>query len=102
MENTRTDRVVHDSEHWTNGGTGLTNFPPHQFPIYIEAAKRCGVEGFIVSSTRMLGRGRNADEGGSLHYVGDGVRGEAASAYWDEFAKVKAEMRDVYDGKVPA
>lgn len=101
MNSPSTDRVVHDSEHWSNGGTGLTNFAGHQFPIYIETAKRCGVEGFIVSSTRMLGRGRD-HEGGSLHYVGDANRGEACSAYWAEFEKVKEEMRDVYDGKVTA
>lgn len=90
---------VHDSEHWMNGGTGLTNFPGHQFPIYLESVRRHGNPAFLVSSTRMLGRGRDAD-GGSLHYTGK-MRCEegsaACGAFWEVFYVVKEEMRDVYD-----
>lgn len=93
--------IVHDSEHWTNGGTGLTNFATHQFPIYEEAARRHGNPKFIVSSTRMLGRGRDSD-GGSIHYTSDlqtPEGGAEVSAFWRVFDQVKEEMRDVYDGK---
>ena len=90
-----------DSRHWTDGGSGLTNFSAHQFSVYIEAVRRHGNPKFVVSCTRMLGRGRDM-EGGSLHYLGkfrceDGS--EACSAFWRTFDVVKVEMKDAYDGK---
>lgn len=96
--------IVHDSEHWTNGGTGMTNFPAEHFPVYEEAVRRNGNDKFIVSSTRMLGRGRNS-HGGSLHYLG--IRqceehANACEAFWKTFDEVKKEMDEVYEAGLRA
>lgn len=58
------------SEHWTNDGTGLTNFGPEDFDRYNEAVSRYGSDKFVVSTERMIGRGEGM-AGGSLHYKGD-------------------------------
>lgn len=86
---------VHDSEHWTNGGTGITNFggirlyrtDEEEFARYCEAVRAFGDKRFVVSSTCMLGRGRDM-EGGSLHFLGD-VREEGTlTAFWQTFDAV--------------
>lgn len=88
--NTLNAAVIHDSEHWTNGGTWLTNFPQEHMDVYLEAARRFGNPAYVVSSTRMLGRGRNFP-GGSLHYVSNDARFCPDSSdfwrVWDDVAK---------------
>lgn len=85
----------HKSEHWTNGGTGLTNFGPDQFPIFREAVKRLGSDKFVVSEARMVGMGEKC-EGGSLHYLGD-IRTPAGSmevnGYWAVFNEIEREQK---------
>lgn len=82
------------SEHWTRGGTGLTNFPPEDFPRYRETVARLGSVHFEVSEGRMTGLGSRAP-GGSLHYLGD-IHSEEGrqeiSRFWMVFEDVKKEI----------
>ena len=85
----------HKSEHWADGGTGLTNFPPEDFPRYRESVNRFGGGKFLVSEERMIGRGENCD-GGSLHYFGD-MRSEdglqEVGRFWRVFEAVTEELK---------
>lgn len=86
---------AHDSEHWTEHGTGLTNFSSDQFGLYIEAVKRFGDPLFIVSERRMLGRGREG-AGGSLHYLGKFRTEECWQVireFWNTFRAVQEELK---------
>lgn len=56
--------VVHNSEHWTNGGTGLTNFSGYQFPIYLEAARHLEVVLSPLTDDTFMDEG---DEAWPLH-----------------------------------
>jgi hypothetical protein len=85
----------HKSDHWTNGGTGLTNFPPQDFLRYREAVARFGSDKFLVSEERMIGRGSNC-EGGSLHYLGHFRTDEGEeeiSRFWQVFDAVTEELK---------
>jgi hypothetical protein len=58
-----------ESAHWTEGGTGLTNFDPNHAPIYLAAIRKHGDRNLKVSSRPMVGRAIPTDY--SLHYLGD-------------------------------
>ena len=89
------ERMRHLSQHWTNGGTGLTNFPPEDFQRFQKAVDRFGSDKFLVSEDRMIGRGAEI-EGGSLHYLGP-FRTEAGNEeihkFWRVFDAVTAELK---------
>lgn len=83
------------SKHWMDGGTGLTNFSPEDFPRYMESVARFGGEKFVVSTERMIGRGEDS-EGGSLHYRGD-IRSEEGKnevhEFWAVFEQVTEALK---------
>ena len=82
----------HKSEHWTNGGTGLTNFVPEKFALYDEAVRSFGDPDFVVSRERMVGRGEEF-HGGSLHYLKLPAKQdwETIGAFWKNFYKLRAK-----------
>lgn len=95
--------MIHDAPHWTDitPGSGLTNFSPEDFPLYEEAVRRHGNKDFIVSSTRMLGRGRDGP-GGSLHYLGKfrcEEGNQALSEFWRTFYEVKREFTETVSAR---
>ncbi len=57
---------VASAGHWTNGGTGITNFPSAELPAYTEAVKRFG-DGLRVDTKPMHG---GIESDGSLHFTG--------------------------------
>jgi hypothetical protein len=46
-----------DMRHWSEGGTGVTNFHPEREPIYIKAIEQFGDEGLILVSTGIPAEG---------------------------------------------
>jgi hypothetical protein len=74
------------AEHWTNGGTGVTNFSEDMRACYVEAVRRHGDPNVRVHAKSF---GANKDYGGSLH--NHGTRKDL-SDFWDTFYKVKKEM----------
>ena len=75
-------------KHWTNGGTGITNFPKEDFPIYIEAIQRFGDKNLVVSD-EPFGPMRG-QPGGSLHDL-DQLR--SLGPFWRVFEQVYAEIK---------
>lgn len=76
-----------DPTHWTNGGTGVTNFTEDMRPVYVEAVKRYGDKRLRVHA-KSFGKG-NQNYGGSLHNHGER---KDLSDFWDIFDKVRTEM----------
>lgn len=83
------------SAHFTDGGTGITNFGvcsdterDRLAPIYFEAIKRHGNDQYAVSMHPM--NGSNARNGYSLHYLGAEMVGDA-SPFWRVFDQVRKE-----------
>jgi hypothetical protein len=73
--------------HWTNGGTGVTNFTEDMRPVYVEAVKRHGDPDIRVHE-KSFGAG-NENYGGSLHNHG---KRKDLSPFWDVFDAVKKEL----------
>ena len=78
-------------QHFREGGTAVTNFPPKDRPIYEEAIKRYGDPNIQIKDTPF---GYHYFEGDfSLHNFGpsfiDG--GEGLGQFWRIFEQVKEE-----------
>lgn len=71
----------HDPRHWTNGGTGITNFSPKDLPQYIAAIRYHGDKSFYVSSLPLEG----TNWGYSLHCQPFKDTGD----FWDDFHWLK-------------
>jgi hypothetical protein len=70
--------------HFSNGGTGLTNFDKEELPLYEAAIAECGDPDFFISDEPMPGTPlRNSY---SLHYKGSK---EKLKYFWDIFYKLK-------------
>ena len=74
------------SAHWTDGGTGLTNFDPEDLPIYQEAIRRHGSKNFFISNHPMLGFLKTSGMSLHRHETGD------ASDFWATFRECKKEL----------
>ena len=76
------------SNHWTEGGTGLTNFPPADEQKYLAAITAYGDENFIVSHQPMNGPARTGNH--SLHWLDIQEKfPEGSSAFWKIFNSIK-------------
>lgn len=76
-----------DPEHFSEGGTAVTNFQEHMRHVYIEAAKRFGKD-YLRVAQKPYGHCPKS-YGGSLH-CDAGFRD--LSDFWRIFEKVKAEL----------
>jgi hypothetical protein len=80
-------------EHWTKGGTGVTNFQLDRMEVYIEAVQRYGDRNLVVSDTSF---GKYPNYGGSLHdllKVENRPWPRRLSDFWDLFAEVEKELK---------
>ena len=84
-----------ESAHFTDGGTGVTNFGTASdaerdrlLPIYLEAIKRFGDDNIVVSGHLM--RNSAAPGGYSLHYIGLPMASNL-SDFWKVFEAVERE-----------
>jgi hypothetical protein len=86
-----------DMRHWTDGGTGVTNFPPEREPIYIKAIEKFGDEGLILVSTGIPAKGSTYLQPYfcSLH---DTKGNRDLSDFWDVFDEVKKNTPSRSDG----
>lgn len=73
-------------EHWTNGGTGVTNFTEDRRAVYVEAVRRHGDPDLWVAP-HAFGSG-NEGYGGSLHCKVN----KPLSDYWRTHEQVAKEM----------
>jgi hypothetical protein len=88
-------------KHWTEGGTGVTNFQPDRLPIFREAVRRYGDPTLIVLDEAMPPAPKNY--GGSLHCVAMRWSGMLdLSPFWCVYEEVANEGKgrnahDAYD-----
>jgi hypothetical protein len=70
------------STHWTEGGTGITNFPPEQASLFLRCIKKSNFDDLYVSNKPMLGS--NNYNGYSLHCMSMKT-GKSLSDFWSIF-----------------
>ena len=71
--------------HWTRGGTGVTNFDADMLPVYQEAILRYGDPDLRIHNKRLA----DEREGFSLHIHS---RKRDLSAFWEVFRQVEGEQ----------
>jgi hypothetical protein len=76
-----------DPEHFSEGGTAVTNFSEHMRPVYVEAVKRYGKSFMRVAQHPYGGVPQNY--GGALHCD---AGFQDLSRFWEIFEQVKADM----------
>lgn len=86
-----------NNNHFSNGGTGITNFSPKQLPIYQEAIRRSGYSGVLEVQYRpMAGNPHAFPSDYSLHYVSKDTASLnvpwGLSPFWRVFEKVQKEF----------
>lgn len=76
--------------HWTQGGTGLTNFRPSELPRFEEALKRYGREGIVICSKPMRCNGNECPTDHSLHLLRECEANVVcdASDFWEHFKQI--------------
>lgn len=75
------------SNHWTEGGTGLTNFPPSDLPFYLKAIEEFGDANFVASQFPMNGRCMPGDY--SLHRLDMQPSPKECGPFWKVFGRIK-------------
>ncbi len=75
------------NEHWTNGGTGLTNFNPSDEQRYLDAIKAHGDTAYVVVKSSMGNKWPNMY---SLHFL-NVHKSQGSKDFWDTFDKVSSE-----------
>lgn len=86
-----------NNNHFSSGGTGITNFSPKQLPIYQEAIRRSGYSGVLEVQYRPMGGNPHAFPSDySLHYVNKGIASLnvpwGLSPFWRVFDAVTKEF----------
>ena len=98
MSNAYDFEVPRDMNHWTNGGTFVTNFQETMRPAYVEAVRR-----YADANLRVADKADGAwpGYGGALHYVDPKKRDpeRGLSDFWAVFEKVRKEMGLKYVGE---
>jgi len=74
------------NEHWTNGGTGVTNFGEEEFNLYLETVEEFGDPNIVVSQER-FGWTWGVMPGGSLHHLTK--KPGNLSEFWRFFDRIK-------------
>ena len=82
--NGRVQRLV--SPHFTQGGTGVTNFSPSEESGYAEAIEKFGSENLIISHAPMSGNRYALPTDYSLHNLS---RTADLSSFWRVFDKIQ-------------
>lgn len=72
--------------HWTNRGTGLTNFRPEMENIYLAAIEALGSPNYVIVREPM--QGSPAKGYYSLHQL----KREDASSFWRKFREVREHL----------
>lgn len=75
-------------EHFTNGGTAITNFRPAQEALYRAAIIKSNMEE-VLAVGPPTSRGNPEDK--ALHYIKRGKHSDL-SAFWDVFHDLQKEM----------
>lgn len=75
------------SNHWTEGGTGLTNFKPSNLPYYLKAIEEFGDPNFVVSKFPMNGLSVPGDY--SLHRLDMQPAPKECEPFWKVFDRIK-------------
>ncbi len=78
--------------HWTIGGTGLTNFDPSEYELYLKAITEYGDDTFVIS-TEPYNKPVGPDNAYSLHKIDRIGRFRDCSDFWKTFYKIKSEMK---------
>jgi len=80
-----------NSTHWTEGGTGVTNFNSLDEPQYLKAIELYGDPDIFIIHAPFIGRGTDKDY--SLHDAKKLIKGSRClSAFWNVFDGVCKEM----------
>jgi len=73
------------SEHWTNGGTGITNFNPTMLDVYQKAINEHPGLGLWIEKRPMSGPSLKGDYSLHRHATGD------LSLFWETFERIKED-----------
>lgn len=76
------------SEHWTRGGTGVTNFGNSRLPLYEKAIEIIADQDLFLSDIPMYGGGQFMTDYASLHFS----TRKDLSHFWEILDKLKAEQ----------
>lgn len=94
----RTNRRTPAAPHWSEGGSGITNFGTEKLPIYTEAIVASGMEDVLYVELRpMAGGGENCDYY-SLHYRPFARRGDLTT-FW-KFWKLAEKLHEMRLGYI--
>lgn len=77
--------------HWQDGGTGITNFPPEDRPIYEAAILADGSGDLVLSETPFAGRYSPLPGHCSLHCVNP--ERLDLGPFWRIFDRIQADVR---------
>jgi hypothetical protein len=78
------------SPHWTQGGSGITNFEPEDLPLYEAAIKEFGCPSLVLSDKPMDGKNYGFAMY-SLHDLRRSVQSLDISEFWKTFRRLQAQ-----------
>ena len=83
------------SKPWVDGGTGITNFPPEDLPVYEEAIKQYGDSTLFVMNKPMAGYEKVSKGYCSFHQENTDKLKEnngCLQKFWDLFDKIQGKF----------
>jgi hypothetical protein len=81
--------MVSINNHWTRGGTGVTNFDIKELPVYEEAVRQFNDPNMVISYKALPPLDHNSNYC-SLHYTTLSGFGIDLSPFWSLFTQLKA------------
>ena len=77
------------NHHWSDGGTGITNFEADEWPVYLQAVKEYGDKDLILVSNPMPPMRNNG--AGALHRMNRPFNSDL-SAFWEIHRRIQKEL----------